>query len=143
MRELSDKPHGVGEEERLEFYETTRSVLAELGADSRRTLVVFNKIDRISDPDTIRALRDQFPDSVFISVKTGAGLSDLVARISEFVADDLLTMELRIPQSRADLIARLHRDADIRHTEYEGNDVRLRVRLAPRAAQSFAAFRVN
>jgi GTP-binding protein HflX len=105
--------------------------------------VVFNKIDRITDPDTIRALRDQFPDAVFISVKSGAGLPELIARISEFVADDLLTMELRIPQSRADLIARLHRDADIRHTEYEGNDVRLRVRLAPRAAQSFAAFRVN
>jgi GTP-binding protein HflX len=127
----------------FEFYETTRSVLAELGADSRRTLVVFNKIDCISDPDTTRALRDQFPDSVFISVKTGAGLNDLVARISEFVADDLLTVELRIPQSRADLIARLHRDADIRHTEYEGNDVLLRARLAPRAAKAYEDFRVG
>jgi GTP-binding protein HflX len=124
----------------LEFYETTRHVLAELGADSRRTLIVFNKIDRITDSDTIPALRDRFPDAVFISVKSGAGLPELVARISEFVADDLVTLELRIPQSRADLIARLHRDADIRHTEYEGNDVLLRVRLAPRAAASYAEF---
>jgi GTP-binding protein HflX len=124
----------------LEFYETTRSVLAELGADSRRTLIVFNKIDAITDADSIPALRDRFPDAVFISVKSGAGLPELIARISEFVADDLITLELRIPQSRADLIARLHRDADIRHTEYEGNDVRLRVRLAPRAAAAYAEF---
>jgi 50S ribosomal subunit-associated GTPase HflX len=70
-------------------------------------------------------------------------LEELVARISEFVADDLLTLELRIPQSRADLIARLHRDADIRHTEYDGNDVLLRTRLAPRAAKVYEEFRVG
>jgi len=57
------------------------------------------------------------------------------------VADDLLTLELRIPQSRADLIARLHRDADIRHTEYDGNDVLLRARLAPRPAKAYEEFR--
>jgi len=124
----------------LEFYETTRSVLAELGADSRRTLIVFNKIDAITDADSIPALRDRFPDAVFISVKSGAGLPELIARISEFVADDLITLELRIPQSRADLIARLHRDADIRHTDYEGNDVLIRARLAPRAAAAYAEF---
>jgi GTP-binding protein HflX len=126
----------------LEFYETTRSVLAELGADARRTLVVFNKIDRITDPDTIPALRAKFPEAVFISVKTGAGLEALVERIAEFVADDLVTLELRIPQSRADLIARLHRDADIRHSDYEGNDVRLRVRVTPRAARAYSEFLV-
>jgi GTP-binding protein HflX len=126
----------------LDFYETTRSVLAELGADARRTLLVFNKIDRLTDSDTVPALRAHFPEAVFISVKTGAGLEALVERISEFVADDLMTLELRIPQSRSDLIARLHRDADIRHSDYEGNDVRLRVRVAPRAAGAFAEFRV-
>ena len=127
----------------LEFYETTRNVLAELGADARRTLVVFNKIDRIADPDTIPMLRARFPGAVFISVKTGAGLEALVERIAEFVADDLVTLELRIPQSRSDLIARLHRDADIRRSDYEGNDVRLRVRVTPRAAKAYADFRVD
>ena len=126
----------------LDFYETTRSVLAELGADARRTLLVFNKIDRLSDSDTVPALRAHFPEAVFISVKTGAGLEALVERISEFVADDLMTLELRIPQSRSDLIARLHRDADIRHSDYEGDAVRLRVRVTPRAAGAFAEFRV-
>jgi 50S ribosomal subunit-associated GTPase HflX len=55
----------------------------------------------------------------------------------------LVTLELRIPQSRSDLIARLHRDSDIRHSEYEGNDVRLRVRVTPRAAQAYSDFRIQ
>jgi GTP-binding protein HflX len=133
----------VSQPEVMDFYETTRSVLHELGADSRRTLIVFNKIDNVADESVIREMRSRFPEAVFISVKTGAGIEELVSRISEFVADDLVTMELQIPQSRADLIARLHREADIRHSEYINNDVRLRVRLAPKAASAYSAFRVG
>jgi hypothetical protein len=33
--------------------------------------------------------------------------------------------------------------ADIRHTEYDGNDVLLRARLAPRAAKAYEEFRVD
>ena len=133
----------VSQPEVMDFYETTRSVLHELGADSRRTLIVFNKIDNVADESVIREMRSRFPEAVFISVRTGAGLEELVSRISEFVADDLVTLELQIPQSRADLIARLHREADIRHSEYIDNDVLLRVRLAPRAANAYSAFRVG
>ena len=131
----------ISQPEVMEFYETTRSVLAELGADSRRTLIVFNKIDVLTDESIVAAMRSRFPDAVFVSVKTGTGMQELISRIGEFVADELVTMELQIPQSRADLIARLHRDADIRHSEYIGNDVHLRVRLSPRAAKAYEAFR--
>lgn len=133
----------ISQPEVMDFYETTRSVLHELGADSRRTLIVFNKIDNVADESAIHEMRSRFPEAVFISVKTGAGLEELVSRISEFVADDLLTLELQIPQSRADLIARLHREGDIRYSEYIDNDVRLRVRLTPKATTAYSAFRVG
>ena len=124
----------------MAFYETTRAVLGELGADSQRTLVVFNKIDRPCDPATLAIARERFPDAVFVSVRTGEGMQNLISRISELVADDLVTMELRVPQSRADLVARLYREADIRHTAYEGSDVLLRARVSPRAAAEFKEF---
>ena len=130
----------VSQPEVMAFYETTRAVLEDLGADSRRTLVVFNKIDRPCDPVNLAVVRERFPDAVFVSVRTGEGMEELISRISELVADDLVTMELRIPQSRADLVARLHREADIRHTAYDGDDVVLRARLSPRAAAEFKPF---
>lgn len=133
----------VSQPEVMEFYETTRNVLAELGADSQRTLIVFNKIDRLSDTAPLTGLRNLFPDAHFVSIKTGAGMKELVSRIGEFVADDLVTLELRIPQSRADLVARLHREADVRHSAYEGNDVLLRARLTSRAATAFAPYRAK
>lgn len=133
----------ISQPEVMEFYETTRGVLHELGADSRRTLVVFNKIDAVGENSVAAEMRARFPEAVFISVKTGAGLEELVSRIGEFVADDLQTLELRIPQSRADLIARLHREGDIRHSEYVENDIQMRVRLAPKAAAAYTAFHIR
>jgi 50S ribosomal subunit-associated GTPase HflX len=67
-------------------------------------------------------------------------MPELVSRLSELVADELVTLELKIPQTRADLIARLHREADIRNTEYIDNDVCMRVRLSPKAASAYRDF---
>ena len=73
----------------MEFYNTTMKVLAELGADERRMLVVFNKIDLVEDPAALAALRRHFPDAVFISVRTGEGLDDLIERMAAQVAERL------------------------------------------------------
>jgi GTP-binding protein HflX len=130
----------VSQPEVMDFYETTYNVLAELGAESHKTLLIFNKIDRLPDIAILPALRARFPEAHFVSVKTGAGMPELVSRLSELVADDLVTLELKIPQTRADLIARLHREADIRNTEYIDNDVCMRVRLSPKAAAAYRDF---
>ncbi|GAB4171605.1 MAG: GTPase HflX [Terrimicrobiaceae bacterium] len=132
----------ISQPEVLEFYETTRRVLTELGAEEKKTLLVFNKIDR-ADPDCLRRFSRDFPDAVFVSVLTRRGLEDLLMRISEFVAGELVTLELAIPHSRHDLVARLHREGDVRASEYLGNEVRLRVRMPPKSARAFDGFRLN
>jgi GTP-binding protein HflX len=129
----------VSQPEVMAFYETTRRVLENLGADSRRTLVVFNKIDRLAGTAPAE-IRHRFPQAVFVSVHTGEGLPELIDRIGEFVADDLETLELAIPHGRADLIARLHREGDVRESEYRDTHVFLRARLTPRAAATYRAF---
>jgi GTP-binding protein HflX len=126
----------------MEFYETTRKVLAELGGDDdKRILVVFNKIDKITDPSVVPMLRRHFPQSEFISVKTGQGMQSLLERISEFVADDVTTIEVQIPQNRSDLIARLHREAKVLEIEYVGNEVKLVARAARRTSRDYEAYR--
>lgn len=130
----------VSQPEVMAYYETTRRVLEDLGADSRRTLVVFNKIDRLAGAPPPAEIRHRFPKAVFVSVHTGEGLPELIDRIGEFVADNLETLELAIPHERADLAARLHREGDVRESEYRDTHVLLRVRLSPRAAAAYRAF---
>ncbi len=118
----------------MEFYSTTMKVLAELGASERPMLVAFNKIDLVEDPATLAGLRQHFPDAAFISVHTGAGITELVERMSALVGEGSYTGELRIPQSETALIARIHRQARILETEYLGEKVRIVAVLPARLA---------
>ncbi len=124
----------------MEFYNTTMRVLADLGADTKQMLVVFNKIDKVSDPDALAALRRHFPDAVFVSVQTGAGMEELVERISEFVARGTMTIELRLPAARADLLARLHREGTVSEVHYEGEATRVTATIPTRSLEIFAPF---
>jgi len=127
----------------MEFYNTTRKVLAELGADEKRTLIVFNKIDKITDDSTLAVHRRQFPDAIFISVHTGEGIEELIARMAEMADGGAVTCELRIPQSEGALLARIHRLGRILRTGYEGDAVRLKAVLPARLAEASAAFVVD
>jgi len=124
----------------MEFYNTTRRVLSELGADEKRTLIVFNKIDKLTDDSALAVHRRHFPDAVFISVHTGEGIDELIARIAEMADGGAVTCELRIPQGEGGLLARIHRQGRILHTEYEGDAVRLKAVLPARLAETCASF---
>src|SRR5206468_8564126 len=109
----------ASQKEVMELYNTTMRVLTDLGADLRQMLVVFNKIDKVEDEYVLPDLRRHFPDAVFVSVQTGQGMDELIERISEFVARGTISVELRVPTARGDLLARLHRDGTVREVRYE------------------------
>ena len=127
----------------MEFYDTTMRVLNELGADTKQMLVVFNKIDKVEDPAVLAGLRRHFPDSVFISIHTGMGLDVLVERISDFVSNGTLTVELRIPAARADLLARLHRDGSVASLDYVEDVACVVATIPQRALETLAPFVVE
>ena len=124
----------------MEFYNTTMRVLDDLGADTKQMLVVFNKVDKVSDPSALFALRRHFPEAVSVSAKTGEGMDELIERISEFVARGAMTVELRLPSARADLLARLHRDGTVRELTYEDGFTRVVATIPTRALELFAPF---
>lgn len=107
------------------FYETTRSVLQELGAADKPTVIVLNKIDLIAgDEDKLHELRSHFDSSaVFISIATGEGIEALIHRLAGMMVDRVSRLTLRIPQARQDLMALLHREGKIVNHDYDGNDI--------------------
>jgi GTP-binding protein HflX len=87
--------------------EATLAVLGELGADTKRAITVFNKIDT-ARPETIELARARHPDAVFLSALKGVGVDRLLARCSELTATAEFAAKLRIPHDRYDIVARLH-----------------------------------
>lgn len=109
----------------FDFYQTTRKVLDDLGAGDKKTITVFNKIDKVQDPLVIKSLRIHFPEAIFISVKREEGIDELMHLLSGFLTGGLQTLTLRIPHDRSDLIAKLHRHARVFHTRYDPDSVHL------------------
>ncbi len=87
------------------FMVTTVEVLGEIGAGGKKTILAFNKIDLVTDPSRLQELKHRHPDAVMISVKTGAGMDDLLHRIHEMVFDRVVRLDLRLPMNRLDLLA--------------------------------------
>lgn len=72
--------------------------LADIGSDSKPTFILFNKIDRLADPDgersredLMRGIRERFEaqghDLMFISARTKEGLEDLRMALYEKVKE--------------------------------------------------------
>ena len=124
----------------MEFYNTTMRVLTDLGADTKQMLVVFNKVDKVIDPASLFALRRHFPEAVSVSAKTGQGMPELIEQISEFVARGTMTISLRLPSERTDLLARLHREGSVHNVQYEERCTRVAATIPNRSLELFAPF---
>ena len=124
------------------FHRTTMEVLAELGAGDKRIITVFNKIDLLADdPNALNPLRRHFPDALFISTRTGAGLDDLVARMADQLAGRSERVELLFPLDRGDLLSSLHRQGQVLSTAYEDTGIRVHAVVPLKNLASLEVFR--
>ncbi len=124
-------------------YQTTMEVLKELGADTKRILLVVNKIDLLDDAERRRELELHFSGAVFVSVKSGEGIDLLLNRMSEMLLDRVTRVTMRIPQARADIAALFHRDGLVISEDYEGNEILICATVSKALAQRYAEFVVS
>jgi len=82
-------------------------VLKELEADDKLQVVVFNKIDLISEIDRLR-LKKVYPGSILVSAQQGIGLDDIRRAIEDSMRKGLVRMHLLIPYTRGEVIQKLY-----------------------------------
>ena len=125
------------------FHRTTMDVLAELGAQEKRIVTVFNKIDLIGDDSALNPLRRHFPDALFISTRTGAGLDELLHRMAEQLAGRSEHVELLLPSDRSDLLSSLHRQGQVLSTEYTDAGTHVHAVVPLKLLAGLAAYRID
>src|ERR1700733_12248600 len=112
-----------------------RAVLAEIGADQVRELVVVNKIDD-ADPVVLQGVRAREPGSLSVSAKTGAGLPALREAIEAALPRLGEQVRVVVPYRRGDLVARAHAEGEVLHAEHVAEGTLLEARVpADLAAQ--------
>lgn len=107
----------------------TFQVLKELKADKKPQIVVLNKIDALSNPLQLTRYRMEFQKSVGISAKEKKGFDDLLNLMMKEVSALRKVLHLKIPQSEYGLIAELMKQGQVIHSEYEENDILLKIEV--------------
>ena len=103
--------------------------LADLGVADKPTLMVFNKIDALTDRSIIAATSEQFPHSVFISAERGINILGLKAEVSKLLKEEFVDKTFTISQGDQKLIAYLHTAGEVLEKEYNEDSVTLSLRI--------------
>ncbi len=106
-------------------------LLREMGAEELPMVLVFNKIDRMAEDNTLGHMKRQYPEAVFVSCQQGLGMDDLrEAIVREYEANLLpYRVELKYPQNN--LIQNIRKYALIIKEDYQKNSVTLDLRVWP------------
>jgi len=148
-----------------EQMEAVDSVIKELDAFGKQTLIVFNKIDNLEngaggnratstgEPGRVDARGDEsinreisetyvkrFPGSVAISARTGEGVNRLVGALENALSSWRLRSRFRIPSDQSALIAEIHRVGHVLELRYEGVDALIVAHVPPELAQKLARY---
>ncbi len=127
-----------------EHWETTLTVLRELGADDKKIITVFNKMDLQKDPVVLARVKSLFPDAIFISTVTGQGIENLHKAIMRMTNREINIMHLKIPPQRHDIAALAHDKTRILESEYDDSGNLLLTAAVPQIIKTrFTDFSVS
>lgn len=119
------------------------TVLHEIGAADKPTMMVFNKVDQLAGGGALTRWHELYPNSVAISAKTGAGVEELLSEISTQIRPERELLQLRIPHEAAAVIARLHKVGQVLERRYLAKSAKFKARIPPHHHAEFAAFIVE
>ncbi|HEV3392695.1 MAG TPA: GTPase HflX [Chthoniobacterales bacterium] len=120
--------------------EAVERVIKELDAFGKQTLIVFNKIDNLQNPELIETYLRRFPGSVAMSARTGENVNKLVQALQDALSAWRLCSRFKIPASESAMIAEIHRVGHVLELKYEGSDALIVAHIPPELSQKLANF---
>ena len=118
-----------------EQMEVVERVLAELGAASTPTLIVFNKIDLLPGTGLLLRVMGKYPGAVAISALKGIYLHKLRAAIRSQIDGTVVKGQVEVSSDKSKLIAAIHQLSMSVDEKYGDGRLIIAYRARPREAQ--------
>ena len=123
-----------------EQIEAVNVVLDELGVADKPTLMVFNKIDRVTTPGLAKRFTDLHPNSIVVSARTGEGFEAFMAELGKQLRPVREMLVLSIPHSQSEVIAQLHEVGQVLERDYDAAEAMFKALIPPSHRATFAPF---
>ena len=123
-----------------EQMEAVDTVIKELDAFGKQTLIVFNKIDNLENRDLAETYVERFPGSVAISARTGEGVNNLVEALEIALSSWRLRSHFRIPSDQSALIAEIHRVGHVLDLRYDRDGALIIAHVPPHLEAKLARY---
>lgn len=116
--------------------------LRDIGAGDQPTMMVFNKVDALQERGLLQALREEYPQAVFVSGLRGIGMEELKQKLIALIESDYVERIAYLPMSQTKAVAYIHKVSEVISEEYvmaESEDdeaaelvTRLHFRISPK-----------
>ncbi len=114
-------------------------VLRETGAPAPPELLVVNKIDAATDLG-LAQLRRLLPGAEFVSARTGDGIDRLRQRMDRMLAEHDIEVNVLLPYTRGDLVARIHADGRVLGSSHDPDGTLVRAVVPHALAAALHAY---
>lgn len=125
-----------------EHWKTTISLLEELKAADKQSIVVYNKSDKLTNPVIKARLRAMKPEALFISAITGEGIDSLKIKLLKLLTKGTELMHLHFPAGDYDLPASLYKVGKVIAAEYNDDGTYITARIPTARSKPFLEYSV-
>jgi GTP-binding protein HflX len=119
-------------------------ILAEIGTGDAPVIKVFNKIDLLPSKEELLARNDSSGDrAVYISAKTGEGVSSLKDKLRRILFKDFRLFYLRLPKDRKELIPSFERWSLVLKKREDGDYSEVKIMANPKFVVNYLPYLVQ
>ncbi|KAJ6392212.1 hypothetical protein OIU77_026046 [Salix suchowensis] len=116
-------------------------VLSELDVSSIPRLMVWNKVDRVSDPKKLKLEAERKEDVVCVSALNGDGLQEFCNAVQEKLKDSMVWVEALVPFDKGELLSTIHQVGMVERTEYTESGTLIKAHVPLRFARLLTPMR--
>ncbi len=120
-----------------EHLAVVNEVLAEIDADQKPVVYVFNKVDMLGAAELASLqdrVREEMPNAVFVSALAEDGLEPLRRALLGALRNQRPLVEIRVPAGDGRLLAEIHREGEVVEKKHDGEELVLLARVGPALA---------
>lgn len=121
-----------------EHIQVVNDTIRELGAESKQTILVFNKIDLLKDRTLLTELSKKYKDSVAISAKRNINISNLKNKILNLISDDFIEKIVETDHKNYDVISKLYQIGEILERKFRNQKIYLKIRFNKKQLGNFS-----